>query len=70
MSVFNGDLVKDTPVGRAVLELTSVLHNWRQDPSPENFAEVAIAAWHVSGYALELEAKVQALVTGDVRHHG
>lgn len=44
-----------TPVREAVLELTSALHNWRRDPSPENMRAVIVAGDVVSGFALDLE---------------
>ncbi len=48
---------------RAVLELTSAVHNWRLDPNPQHVEALTVAAWSVSGHALELESKVQALAT-------
>ncbi len=64
--------MKDTPVRSAVLELTSALHNWRHDPNPENVEALTVAAWSVSGHALELERRVQVLVAGteEAAHHG
>ncbi|HEY2406343.1 MAG TPA: hypothetical protein VGI10_10080 [Polyangiaceae bacterium] len=55
----------------AVLELTSALHNWRTDPNPRNVEALAVAAWDVSGHALELERQLQALAAGEeqTEHH-
>lgn len=48
-----------TTVRAAVLDLTSSLHNWRRDPSPENTRAVMIAGDVLSGHALELERQVE-----------
>lgn len=44
-----------TPTRAAVLDLTSSLHNWRRDPSPDNMRSVILAGDVVCGHALELE---------------
>jgi hypothetical protein len=48
-------------VRAAVLELTSALHVWQQDPSPEHIRAVVLAAAEACGYLLELERQVIAL---------
>lgn len=44
-----------THVRTAVLDLTSAIHRWRENPSPEHMTRVIVAGDTLSGYALELE---------------
>jgi hypothetical protein len=50
-----------TKVQDAVLEVTTTMHNWRNDPSPKNAEQVTIAVQLVIGLALELDRKVGEL---------
>lgn len=53
----------------AVLELTSAIHNWRRDPSPENLRRVVECCSVVSGYALDFEAILETY-DPEHAHHG
>ena len=53
----------------AVLELTSAIHNWRRDPSPENMRRVVECSSVVSGYALDFDRIIETYEP-EARDHG